>query len=36
MFVSFLFCSGGTKAVPATKPRGARRGGGARKKPTTL
>ena len=36
MFVSLLFYSGGTKAMPATKPRGARRGGGAGKKPTTL
>ena len=36
MFVPFLFCSGGTKAMPATKPQGARRGGGAGKKPTTL
>ena len=36
MFVSFLFCSGGTKAMPATKPQGARRGGGAGKKPTIL
>ena len=36
MFVSFLFCSGGTKAMPATEPQGAQRGGGAGKKPTTL